>query len=71
MSLVGGVIGLALGGLGALALRLATGGSIPATVTPELAAVAIVFAVVLGLAGGAYPALQASKMDPVEALRYE
>jgi len=71
MSLVGGLIGLALGGIGALMLRVATGGSIPATVTPGLAAISIGFAVVLGLAGGAYPAWKASNLDPVEALRYE
>jgi putative ABC transport system permease protein len=71
MGLVGGILGLALGSVGALGLRIATGGSIPATVTPYLAAVSLVFAVVLGLAGGAYPAWSASKLDPVEALRYE
>jgi putative ABC transport system permease protein len=71
MSLVGGVAGLALGVLGAFGLRVATGGSIPATVTPGLAAIAITFALALGLVGGLYPAWKASKLDPVEALRYE
>lgn len=41
----------------------------PVTLDPRLAATAVLFAVVVGVAGGAYPALRAAHMDPSIALR--
>jgi putative ABC transport system permease protein len=66
---VGGVVGLFLGSLGARAINLMV--NLPATVTFELAAQSFAFAVVLGAVGGLYPAYRASKLNPIEALRYE
>jgi putative ABC transport system permease protein len=71
IGLMGGIIGVLLGGLGALGLIVVTEGAIPATVTPGLAATGIIFAVILGALGGIYPAWQAARVDPVQALRYE
>jgi len=39
--------------------------------TPDLLAQALALAVVLGAVGGLYPAWRATRMRPVEALRYE
>ena len=69
LTLVGCVIGMALGALLAWAIRSFS--PIPATV-PLLSVVAAVAASILtGVLFGLYPANKASKMDPVEALRYE
>ena len=42
----------------------------PVAADPRLAAAAVGAALLLGLAGGAYPARRASRMDPAQALRH-
>ena len=41
----------------------------PIALDPWLAGVAIGFAVLIGIVGGAYPAMRAARMDPALALR--
>jgi putative ABC transport system permease protein len=69
LSLVGGLIGLALGVLGAFAIaRL---GDWPAIVPPWAGPLALGFSVIVGLVFGAYPSWRAARLDPIEALRRE
>jgi putative ABC transport system permease protein len=48
-----------------------TTSSISGTITPELVAIALGGAVLLGVLGSLYPAWRASRTSPMEALRYE
>ena len=70
---VGGVCGIILGfGLaGLLGLVPGTFGALEPLYTPQLFVQAIVVALVAGVVGGLYPAWRATRMRPVEALRYE
>ncbi len=69
LTLVGGLAGMALGGLIAWGVNRWT--PIPAAVPLWSVVVAVVASTITGIAFGMYPASKASKLDPVEALRYE
>jgi putative ABC transport system permease protein len=66
---IGAFTGLAFGWLGTLLLRKAT--PIAASIPPWSIMVAVLASVVTGVIFGMLPALRASNLDPVEALRYE
>lgn len=69
LSLVGGAVGVLLGIAGTYvigqALRWSMNVPLPALL------VAVLFSVLVGVFFGYYPALKASRLDPIEALRYE
>lgn len=83
LGLIGGVIGALFGvilsilisyfgggsGLGFFRARGSTG--LETVVSPEILLIAIGFSVFIGAISGLFPARRASKLEPVEALRYE
>ncbi len=73
LSLLGAAVGLVTGVVAIAALNRvpAMAGFVRARFSPGLFAQAIVTALVLGAVGGLYPAWRASRLRPVEALRYE
>jgi putative ABC transport system permease protein len=69
LTLVGGIAGMALGGLISVGVNKLT--PIPAVVPLWSVVAAVVASTVTGIFFGLYPASRASRLDPVEALRYE
>jgi putative ABC transport system permease protein len=69
LSLVGGLLGVGLGWSIAAGVRAAN--LIQAQVTPDSVALAFFFSAAVGLFFGLYPAYRASRLRPIEALRYE
>jgi putative ABC transport system permease protein len=71
LSLIGGAIGLAIGfGLGALVAKMIPGFP-PAHVPLWAVVLSFGFSAIVGIFFGIYPAAKASRLDPIEALRYE
>jgi putative ABC transport system permease protein len=69
LALVGGIIGVVLGVAAALALAFAVGWEPTLRVSYILLACGVCSLV--GVVFGYYPARKASRLDPIEALRYE
>jgi putative ABC transport system permease protein len=83
IGIVGGIIGILFGyvlGEGVLVIRqvlvaragLSTGMAMPyVLLTPQLVFGTLIFSLAVGVLAGYFPARRASKLQPVEALRYE
>jgi putative ABC transport system permease protein len=76
LSCIGGVIGVVIGVSASIAItklinHFSPGAEWPVVVSLPAAAIALVFAGCVGVFFGFYPARKASRLDPIDALRYE
>ncbi|MCA9064508.1 MAG: FtsX-like permease family protein [Planctomycetaceae bacterium] len=76
LSCFGGVIGMALGigasvGITRIINSVSSGADWPVVVSIPAAITAMLFAAFVGMVFGLYPAWRASRLDPIDALRYE
>jgi len=78
IGLVGGIGGIIFGifGSGIVSNLGSNGGGMGrmfanTAITPQLLIFALIFSIILGMIAGAIPAYRASKLKPVDALRYE
>ena len=69
LSSIGGLLGIAIGVGGAKLITLIK--TWPTVVSPTAIVIAFVTSAIIGIVSGFYPAWKASKLDPIEALRYE
>jgi putative ABC transport system permease protein len=68
LSLMGGIIGIALA---FLVCRILTAAKIPTAINPLIVFGSALFAALVGVVFGYYPALKAARLYPIDALRYE
>ena len=71
ISVLGGVVGVAVGFGASFFMGSISNFSITPVVSLQLVLGSLLFALVLGLVGGLYPSWKAARLDPVEALRYQ
>jgi putative ABC transport system permease protein len=69
LSLVGGVLGIGVGLGGTHAINYFA--EWQTLIAPDAVLMAFGFAATIGIVFGFYPAQKASRLDPIEALRYE
>ena len=69
MSFIGGIAGVLLGGGISMLINIFAGWSVK--VSSFSVILATTFSLIVGIAFGLWPAQKASKLDPIEALRYE
>jgi ABC-type antimicrobial peptide transport system permease subunit len=69
LCLTGGALGILLGHGGSLLVRLFL--HWPVETSPTAIALAVLVSASVGIVFGYYPAWKASRLDPIEALRYE
>ena len=73
MGVIGGITGIVAGGILTHLLNklFEAQGSALFAITPRLVVIGLLFAISLGIICGTYPAYRATKLSPMEALRYE
>jgi putative ABC transport system permease protein len=69
LAIVGGLVGVGAGIFTAERLALSMGW--PTVIRPDIIVIAVVFSAAVGIGFGLYPARKASRLDPIQALRYE
>ncbi|MGI9309338.1 MAG: ABC transporter permease, partial [Gammaproteobacteria bacterium] len=69
LCITGGLVGILIGGAASALLANLAGWQTP--VQPQAVLVAFLFSAGVGLFFGILPARKASRLDPIEALRYE
>jgi putative ABC transport system permease protein len=73
LSTLGGLAGVGVGVMGVRIMRhvMSGGRNSPPVLSAPAILIGLGFSVFVGIVAGLYPALRASRLDPIEALRYE
>ena len=69
---VGGIIGVLIGfGIGNMMIKLLMSSSFETVVPVEWGVIGLIFCTAVGVIFGMLPAIKASRLNPIDALRYE